>query len=84
MASIDTIEEHRFISEHLNNIDPQHRRWYISTQQQDQNTWINLGDGTQMLNLQSYFLKTNELGDPVGEDYKKDYLVYGYSLKESR
>ena len=44
LASVSTLEEHRFISAHLNLIDPQHRRWYISTRQEDQNRWVNLGD----------------------------------------
>ena len=34
LASVSTLEEHRFISAHLNLIDPQHRRWYISTRQE--------------------------------------------------
>jgi hypothetical protein len=59
LASVSTLEEHRFIVKHLNKIDPQHRRWYISTRQEDQNRWVNMGDGTQMLNLQEYFLKVS-------------------------
>ena len=84
LASVDTLEEHRFIADHLNRIDPQHRRWYISTRQEDQNRWVNLGDKSQMLNLQQYFLSSNEWGEAIGQDYKKDYLVYAYSLKEGR
>ncbi len=56
LASISTLEEHRFIEMVLNDIDPQHRRWYISTRQEGQDTWVNQ-DQTQMLNLQEYFLK---------------------------
>ena len=48
------------------------------------NRWVNLGDGTQMLNLQTYFSTSNEWGEAVGQDYKKDFLVYGYSMKEGR
>ena len=84
LASVDTLEEHRFIADHLNRIDPQHRRWYISTRQEDQNRWVNLGDKSQMLNLQQYFLSSNEWGEAGGQDYKKDYLVYAYSMKEGR
>ena len=40
LASVSTLEEHRFISKHLNMIDPQHRRWYISTRQEDQNRHV--------------------------------------------
>ena len=36
LASISTIQEHRFIERLLNEIDPQHRRWYISTRQEGQ------------------------------------------------
>lgn len=41
-------------------------------------------DQTQMLNLQEYFLKATEWGEKTGSDYKKDFLVYGYSQEESR
>eukprot|EP00095_Tigriopus_kingsejongensis_P002293 maker-scaffold400_size182785-snap-gene-0.21 protein:Tk02293 transcript:maker-scaffold400_size182785-snap-gene-0.21-mRNA-1 annotation:"PREDICTED: contactin-like" len=84
LASVDTLGEHRFIVDHLNLIDPQHRRWYISTRQEDQNRWVNLGDGSQMLNLQPYFLKPEEWGESIFTDYKKDYLVYSFSYGESR
>ena len=57
---------------------------YISTRQEDQNRWVNLGDKTQMINLQQYFLSSNEWGEIIGQDYKKDYLVYAYSKKEGR
>ena len=53
----------RFISDYLNKNDPQHRRWYISTRQEDQNQWINQGDGTQMLNLENFFHPANEWGE---------------------
>ena len=69
---------------HLNLIDPQHRRWYLSTRQEDQNRWVNMGDGTQMLNLQQYFLKAEEFGESGRGSYKKDYLTYAYSHEESR
>ena len=84
LASIDTFEEHRFITEYLNNHDPQHRRWYISTRQESKDQWINQGDGTQMLNLQDYFLASNEWGELEQADYKKDHLVYAFSLKNRR
>lgn len=84
LASVDDLDEHRFIVDHLNFIDPQHRRWYISTRQEDQNRWVNLGDGTQMLNLQQYFLRPEEWGESSFTDYKKDYLVYSFSYAESR
>ncbi len=84
LASVDTLEEHRFIAGHLNLIDPQHRRWYISTRQEDQNRWVNVGDQSQMINLQEYFLSSNEWGESAGRDYKKDYLTYAYSLNEGR
>ncbi len=81
---MSTLEEHRFIVRHLNKIDPQHRRWYISTRQEDQNRWVNLGDNTNMLNLQEYFLRAQEPGELGGFDYKKDFLTYSYSYEESR
>ena len=76
LASVDSDAEHRFISQHLNAIDPQHRRWYISTRQENDNQWVNLGDGTQMLNLQQYFFPSKEFGE--SDTYKKDYLVYAF------
>ena len=84
LASISSLEEHRFITAHLNRIDPQHRRWYLSTRQEDQNKWVNQGDRTQMLNLNPYFLASNEWGEAYGQNYKKDYLVYAYSDVEQR
>lgn len=84
MASVDSVEEHRFINDHLNRIDPQHRRWYLSTRQEDQDKWVNQGDGSQMLNLQDYFLRSLEWGEAFAANYKKDYLVYAYSLEENR
>jgi len=84
LASIDTFEEHRFITEYLNKHDPQHRRWYISTRQENKDQWVNQGDGTQMLNLQEYFLDSNEWGELELADYKKDHLVYAFSLKNRR
>ena len=53
----------RFISDYLNKNDPQHRRWYISTRQENKNQWINQGDGTQMLNLDKFFHPANEWGE---------------------
>jgi len=80
LASISSLEEHRFVQKVLNEIDPQHRRWYISAKQTDQKTWKNLGDKTLMQNLQEYFLQTNELGGAT----KKQYLAYGFSKNEGR
>ena len=37
-----------------------------------------------MLNLQEYFLKSNEFGEAISNSFKKEYLVYGYSKEESR
>ena len=82
LASVDTFEEHRFITDYLNKNDPQHRRWYISTRQENQNQWINQGDLTPMLNLQDFFLNSNEWGELEQADYKKDYLVYAFSLNK--
>ncbi|XP_040571897.1 contactin [Lepeophtheirus salmonis] len=81
LASINTLAEHRFIASHLNRIDPQHRRWYISARQESDNTWINQGDLTQMKNLQDYFIDSAEWGETSGNNYNKDYLVYEYSEK---
>jgi len=80
LASISSLEEHRFIQSVLNEIDPQHRRWYISAKQTDQKTWKNLGDKTLMQNLQEYFLQTEEFGGAT----KKEYLAYGFSKKRRK
>ena len=70
---------------HLNKIDPQHRRWYLSTRQEGGSTgkWVN-ADKTQMLNLSPYFLDDDEWAKASGQNYKMDFLVYGYSYKEQR
>ena len=83
LASIDSLEEHRFLTDYLNKLDPQHRRWYISTRQEEQNQWIN-ADGSQMINLQDYFLDSREWGELAQADYKKDFLVYAFSIKMRR
>lgn len=83
LASVDSLEEHQFITKYLNKHDPQHRRWYISTRQEGQNQWMN-ADGTQMMNLGPYFLDSKEWGELAQADYKKDYLVYAFSLKMRR
>lgn len=78
LASVDSYNEHRFITEYLNRHDPQHRRWYISTRQES-GVWMNQGDGTQMQNLERFFIKGNEWGET--DNFKKDYLTYAFSLK---
>jgi len=83
LASIDSLEEHLFIADYLNIHDPQHRRWYISTRQEAQDQWMN-ADGSQMQNLQDWFLDSKEWGELYQADYKKDYLVYAFSLKHRR
>jgi len=83
LASVDTLEEHLFITDYLNNHDPQHRRWYISTRQEAKDQWMN-ADGTQMQNLQGWFLDSKEWGELQQADYKKDYLTYAFSLKHRR
>ena len=35
-----------------------------------------------MLNLQDFFLNSNEWGELEQADYKKDYLVYAFSLNK--
>ena len=84
LVSVSSLEEHLFLTEELNRVDPQHRRWYLSTRQDGKNQWINEGDGSQMLNLQEYFLQSNEWGELEAADYKKDYLVYAFSLNNRR
>ena len=83
LVSISDAEEHWFLSETLNRIDPEHRRWYISARQDSKNQWINEGDGTRMLNLQDYFLDPNEFGE-LQDGYKKDHLTYSFSLLNRR
>jgi hypothetical protein len=37
-----------------------------------------------MLNLQEYFLQSQEWGESFARDFKKDYLVYSFSQEENR
>jgi hypothetical protein len=37
-----------------------------------------------MLNLQAYFLQSQEWGESFARDFKKDYLVYSFSQDENR
>lgn len=67
MVSISSSEEHAFLIQQLNSIDPQHRRWYIGAHQTQPNP-----DGTQFTNMESAFLPEHDL-------YGKDYLAYNFT-----
>lgn len=74
LASVNSLEEHSFITTYLNKQDPSHRIWYISGRQQSPGVWVNDGDGTTMMNLDTAFLPNQETV------FEKDFLSYGYSL----
>lgn len=74
LTSINSLEEHSFITTYLNKHDPSHRIWYISGHQQSPGVWVNDGDGTTMMNLDTAFLPNQETL------FEKDFLSYGYSL----
>ena len=74
LASINSIEEHSFITTYLARNDPSHRIWYVSGRQQSPSIWVNDGDGTTMMNLDAAFLPNPELV------FDKDFLAYGFSL----
>jgi hypothetical protein len=73
LVSVGSSEEHGFLINQLNNVDPQHRRWYIGAHQQSANYWVNV-DGTQLGNMENAFL-------PVNEPYGKDFLAYNFSAE---
>ena len=68
------MEENSFVTAHLQNNDPSHRIWYISAHQQSSGTWVNDGDSTTMVNLDSAFLPNQD------QAFEKNYLAYGFSL----
>ncbi len=74
LASINSMEEHSFITNYLQNNDPSRRIWYVSGRMQSPGVWANEGDGTAMMNLDQAFLPNQE------NVFDKDYLAYGYSL----
>lgn len=74
LASINSMEEHSFIITYLQKNDPSHRIWYTSGRQQSAGIWVNDGDSTTMMNMESAFLPNQELV------FDKDFLAYGYSL----
>jgi hypothetical protein len=74
LASVNSIEEHSFITTYLKRNDPSHRIWYVSGRQQSPSIWVNDGDGTTMMNLDSAFLPNQE------QVFDKDFLAYGFSL----
>lgn len=74
LASINSLEEHSFITTYLQKNDPSHRMWYISGRQQSPGAWVNDGDSTTMMSLDSAFLPNQEAV------FDKDFLAYGYSL----
>nr|XP_008193513.1 PREDICTED: contactin [Tribolium castaneum] len=73
LVSIGSTEEHGFLINQLNALDPQHRRWYIGTYQHSANYWTNV-DGSQLVNMENAFL-------PVAEPYGKDHLAYNFSVE---
>ncbi|RZB39944.1 contactin [Asbolus verrucosus] len=74
LVSIGSSEEHGFLVNHLNALDPQHRRWYVGAHQQSANYWVNV-DGSQLANMENAFL-------PVMEPYGKDFLAYNFSVEK--
>ncbi|XP_072402624.1 contactin [Diabrotica undecimpunctata] len=71
LVSISNSDEHGFIINQLNAIDPQHRRWYIGAHQTSPNYYTN-ADGTQLANMDNAIL---EIDFPYG----RDYLAYNFS-----
>lgn len=78
LVNINNQEEHRFITQELNYIDPQHRRWYTGGKQQSPNYWINEGDGSSLAELSQLFLPERN-SQYYGYQLNKDYIVYNFS-----
>ncbi|CAH0562661.1 unnamed protein product [Brassicogethes aeneus] len=74
LVSITSPEEHGFLINNLNWIDPSHRRWYVGAYQTSHNYYTN-PDGKQFINIENAILPDND------EPYGKDYLVYSFSKK---
>ncbi|VEN63415.1 unnamed protein product [Callosobruchus maculatus] len=71
LVSVGSSEEHGFLVNRLNKLDPQHRRWYIGAHQQSANYYTN-PDGTQLVSSENSILA-------VDLPYGKDYLAYNFS-----
>ncbi|CAH1981417.1 unnamed protein product [Acanthoscelides obtectus] len=71
LVSIGSTEEHGFLINQLNKLDPQHRRWYIGAHQQSASYYTN-PDGTQFVSAENSILA-------VDLPYGKDYLAYNFS-----
>lgn len=71
LVSIGNSEEHGFLIYKLNQLDPQHRRWYIGAHQQSANYYVN-PDNTQLANMENAILE-------VDTSYGRDYLAYNFS-----
>ncbi|XP_063219696.1 contactin isoform X2 [Bacillus rossius redtenbacheri] len=85
LVSINSLEEHGFLIYQLLWQDPQHRRWYTSAFQQSPDYWINEGDGTQLVNMDSAFLPEQQQPQPMSQSVaNKDFLVYSFSNLQKR
>lgn len=74
LVSIGSLDEHGFLTNHLNRIDPKHHLWYLGAQQQSPNYWVN-PDGTQLINMENAFLPEQD----YNRFERKEYLAYNFS-----
>lgn len=77
LVSVNSIEEHDFISNWLKKNDPQHRRWYTSGIHDDENSWIWEGDNNKFTNDDLLWNPFNEIG------YGK-HVAYNYSISANK
>lgn len=73
LASVNSMEEHSFITSYLQKVDPSHRIWYVGGRSNGQGNWQN-EDGTAMMNLDAAFLPNQEQG------FDKEFLAYAFSI----
>lgn len=78
LLSINTMEEHSFITDWLRQYDPQHKTWYTSGIDTGVNVWRWEGDDTLISNLDQAFLPGQEL------DVDNKIAAYNYSEYANR
>lgn len=78
LVSLNSAEEHAFITQQLTKLDPQHRKWYVGIHQTSPGYWSNEADGTQLISMENAFLPNQNTIEDRNQ-LSKDYLAYSFS-----
>jgi len=71
LASVNYLDEHSFLINHLLQQDPQHRQWYVSGQQTKPGVWINDADNNvALIDIENALLPEQQ------STLDRDYIAY--------